>query len=111
MKSPPLLAALVVALLAPQLHAQAVPPVGLPAKDGKVLELSPFVTTAEADRGYAATSSLAGTRIRTDLRDIANSISVVTSDFMKDVNATDSASLLVYTANTETAGHSSKSLD
>ena len=76
-----------------------------------MLELSPFVTTAEADRGYAATSSLAGTRIRTDLRDIANSISVVTSDFMKDVNATDSASLLVYTANTETAGHSSKSLD
>ena len=69
-----------------------------------MLELSPFVTTAAADRGYAATSSLAGTRIRTDLRDIANAISVVTSDFMKDVNATDSASLLVYTANTETAG-------
>lgn len=73
-------------------------------KDETVLELSPFVTTAAADRGYAATSSLAGTRIRTDLRDIANSISVVTSDFMKDVNATDSASLLVYTASTETAG-------
>ena len=105
MKLPsPLLAALLVALLAPQLHAQVVPSAVLPAKDGKVLELSPFVTTAEADRGYAATSSLAGTRIRTDLRDIANSISVVTSDFMKDVNATDSASLLVYTANTETAG-------
>ncbi|MEI6467218.1 MAG: hypothetical protein WCQ89_21025, partial [Verrucomicrobiota bacterium] len=72
MKFPhPLLAALAVFLLAPQLHAQAVPPAGLPAKDGNVIELSPFVTTAEADRGYAATSSLAGTRIRTDLKDIA----------------------------------------
>jgi len=83
----PLLAALVVALLAPQLHAQAVHPAVLPAKDGNVIELSPFVTTAGADRGYAATSSLAGTRIRTDLGDIANSISVVTSDFMNILSA------------------------
>ena len=100
-----LAATLAAALLAPPLDAQTASSAS-PAspKDETVLELSPFVTTAAADRGYAATSSLAGTRIRTDLRDIANSISVVTSDFMKDVNATDSASLLVYTANTETAG-------
>ena len=100
-----LAATLAAALLAPPLDAQTASSVspGSP-KDETVLELSPFVTTAAADRGYAATSSLAGTRIRTDLRDIANAISVVTSDFMKDVNATDSASLLVYTANTETAG-------
>ncbi len=100
-----LAATLAAALLAPPLDAQTASSAS-PAspKDETVLELSPFVTTAAADRGYAATSSLAGTRIRTDLRDIANAISVVTSDFMKDVNATDSASLLVYTANTETAG-------
>ena len=100
-----LAATLAAALLAPPLDAQTASSAS-PAspKDETVLELSPFVTAAAADRGYAATSSLAGTRIRTDLRDIANSISVVTSDFMKDVNATDSASLLVYTASTETAG-------
>jgi len=100
-----LAATLAAALLAPPLDAQTASSAS-PAspKDETVLELSPFVTTAAADRGYAATSSLAGTRIRTDLRDIANAISVVTSDFMKDVNATDSASLLVYAANTETAG-------
>ena len=107
MKTSPrtLLAALTGILLAPPLAAQnAASANPSPPKPETVIELSPFVTTAAADRGYAATSSLAGTRIRTDLRDIANSISVVTSDFMKDVNATDSASLLVYTANTETAG-------
>ena len=82
----PPLATLVVALLAPQLHAQAVPPAVLPAKDGSAIELSLFVTTAGADRGYAATSSLAGTRIRTDLRDIANSISVVTFDFINTLS-------------------------
>ena len=75
MKTSPrtLLAALTGILLAPPLAAQnAASANPSPPKPETVIELSPFVTTAAADRGYAATSSLAGTRIRTDLRDIAN---------------------------------------
>lgn len=70
----------------------------------EVVELSPFTVSGERDRGYVATSSLAGTRIRTDLKDIANPISVVTKEFMQDVGATDPVDLLVYTANTEAGG-------
>lgn len=68
--------------------------------------LSPFDVRAEEDHGYAATSTLAGTRLRSDLKDLAASISVVTKDFMTDVNATDLSSLLIYTVGTEVAGPS-----
>ena len=70
----------------------------------EVIELSPFNVSSEQDKGYVATSSLAGTRIRTDLKDIASPISVVTREFMQDVGATDPVDLLVYTGNTEAGG-------
>ncbi|MFA5263392.1 MAG: TonB-dependent receptor plug domain-containing protein, partial [Opitutaceae bacterium] len=67
--------------------------------------LSPFVVSAadEKDR-YQATSTLAGTRVKTDLKDIASSISVVTSQFLRDTGATNNETLLVYTTNTEVGG-------
>lgn len=68
------------------------------------MQLSPFEVLAEEDSGYQATSTLAGTRLRSDLKDLAASITVVTKDFMNDVNATDITSLLVYTAGTEVGG-------
>src|SRR5262245_32692612 len=40
--------------------------------------LSPFEVVAEEDSGYKATSTLAGTRLRSELKDLAASISVVT---------------------------------
>src|SRR5437870_4074350 len=43
--------------------------------------LSPFIVSSEQDTGYAATDSLAGTRLRTPLKDIAASLSVITKDF------------------------------
>lgn len=68
--------------------------------------LSPFEVRTDQDTGYSATSTLAGTRLRSDLKDLAASISVVTKDFMTDVNATDLSSLLIYTLGTEVAGAS-----
>ena len=44
----------------------------------EVIQLTPFEINATQDRGYAATQTLAGTRIRTDLRDVGAAISVVT---------------------------------
>ncbi len=68
------------------------------------LVLSPFEVRGEEDSGYQATSTLAGTRLRSELKDIAASISVVTKDFMTDINATDMTSLLTYTLGTEVGG-------
>lgn len=66
--------------------------------------LSPFEVQEDRDTGYAASGTLMGTRLRTDLKDLAASISVVTKDFMADINATDLEGLLGYTAGTEVAG-------
>ena len=69
--------------------------------DPKIFDLSPFTVSENESVGYAATSTLAGTRIKTDLKDLGAAISVVTEEFMEDVGATDALSLLSYTANTE----------
>lgn len=71
-----------------------------------VVILSPFQVNSERDTGYSATSTLAGTRLRSDLKDLAASISVVTKDFMSDINASDFGSLLTYTLGTEVGGPS-----
>lgn len=70
----------------------------------EIFELSPFTVEGSEDQGYRATSTLAGTRIRTDLKDVASAIEVVTKDFLNDIGATDNSSLLQYTTNTEVAG-------
>jgi outer membrane receptor for ferric coprogen and ferric-rhodotorulic acid len=89
----------------PFLAAQSTPSASAPAaaKDDAVV-LSPFVVTETEDRGYQATSTLAGTRLRTDLRDVGAAISVVTSQFMIDTGSTNLRDILVYTTNTEAGG-------
>jgi hypothetical protein len=75
------------------------------AQEEAPTEMSPFVISAREDReSYKANSTLAGTRVRTDLSDIASAISVVTQQFLQDTGATNSQDLLVYTPNTEVAG-------
>jgi outer membrane receptor protein involved in Fe transport len=73
----------------------------------EVVVLSPFVVSAsESGSGYGVKDTLAGTRVRTELKDIASSISVVNSQFLKDTGARNNQDLLVYTTNTEVAGTS-----
>lgn len=72
--------------------------------DDAVFELSPFEVNTSEDSGYNAANTLAGSRIKTDLKDVASSISVVTKEFMDDVGASDAASLLTYTLGTEVGG-------
>jgi len=81
----------------------AAPPSGTPADD-ELLVLTPFEISSARDTGYQATQTLAGTRIRTDLKDVGSAISVITKDFMTDIGATGSATLLQYTTNAEVAG-------
>ncbi len=84
------------------LAQEATAPGAAPADD-EVIVLSPFEVTAAESTGYVATTTLAGSRINTQLKDVGSAISVVTSEFLKDTGATDSKSLLQYTTNTEVA--------
>ena len=66
--------------------------------------LSPFEVSSSKDEGYAATSSLAGSRLNTQLKDIASPISVVTPQFLQDTGARSVQDLLIYTTNTQVVG-------
>lgn len=67
------------------------------AKEEAVV-LSPFQVSTGKDVGYLANNTLAGSRLRTDLKDVANAISVFTPEFMADLNATSEADLMRYSA-------------
>jgi len=74
-----------------------------PPKDEAVV-LSPFTVNADRDTGYQATSTLAGTRLNTPIKDIGASISIYTKDFLNDIGATNSNDLLVYATGMDAAG-------
>ncbi len=72
--------------------------------DDEIYELSPFEVSTSESMGYLATSSLAGSRLKTELRDVSAAISVVTPEFMEDTGSTNLEDLLVYTTSTEVGG-------
>ncbi len=80
------------------------PPAGTGAEEEQVIRLNPFEVSTTRDVGYQATQTLAGTRIRTDLKDVGSAITVITKEFMQDIGATDNGTLLQYTTNAEVAG-------
>jgi outer membrane receptor for ferric coprogen and ferric-rhodotorulic acid len=69
----------------------------------KTLVLDPFTVTTEHE-GYKADDTLAGGRVRTQLKDTPSSLSVVTKKFLSDLNINNQEDLFVYTASTEVAG-------
>lgn len=95
----------VVSLIVPiAWHAGAqTPPAAQQPSEEDVIVLSPFEVTADVT-GYVAGSTLAGNRLNTDVRDIGNAVTVITSQFLKDIGATDNKTLLQYTTNTEVGG-------
>jgi hypothetical protein len=67
--------------------------------------LSPFFVDATLEQGsYMASSTLGGTRVATDVEDIASALTIVTAQFLKDTQANDNQGLLIYTPNAEVAG-------
>ena len=68
-----------------------------------VIELSPFEVDASSEVGYRATSTLAGSRLNTDLRDVAASVAVLTTEFLDDIGATNIETAFAYVAGVETA--------
>lgn len=92
---------LLVLLSATTAVAQSVPAVApaTPATSPKeeAIVLSPFEVSSEKDTGYAATETLAGTRMRTDLRDIGASMNILTPEFMRDLGVNSFDQALLYT--------------
>lgn len=88
----------------PAANARTPAPVVATLEEDDTIVLSPFEVTGTKDTGYQATETLAGTRIRTDLKDVGGAISVITKEFMQDIGATDNSTLLQYTPNAEVAG-------
>jgi len=93
------------ALFSGRSFAQATPSNPPPDESDEVIVLSPFVVESTEDTGsYRATSTLAGSRVKTDLRDIASPLSVVTSQFLRDTGSNNNLDLLTYTTSTEVGG-------
>ena len=82
---------------APALSAQE-------SAEDEAYELSPFTIDSSDHTGYRATSTLAGSRLKTDLRDLGAAISVMTEVFFEDTGATDAGRTLSYGLNTEVTG-------
>lgn len=55
-------------------------------EEDEIFELPPFTVEVGPEEGYLASSTLAGSRIKTESRDIGESISVVTEEIMEDVS-------------------------
>ncbi len=68
------------------------------------IELSPFVVQEGQNQGYYASQTLAGGRLRQDIKDLGTSIQVVTKEFMEDLGVTGVEELLQYTTSTEVGG-------
>ncbi|MGH8020264.1 MAG: hypothetical protein ACREIA_18690 [Opitutaceae bacterium] len=67
------------------------------------VELSPFTITSDSETGWVATETLAGSRLRTNFKDVPNQIETFTKDFMQDLAVTDIDQALIYSANAENA--------
>ncbi len=65
------------------------------------LELSPFVVASSKDTGYVATETLAGSRLKTDLKDIATQVNVMTPEFLQDLAVTNLNDAMRYSLNSE----------
>ena len=82
---------------AASLSAQTVPPTpATPAASEAVVTLSPFEVSVAQDNGYASQDTLAGSRLRTNLKDIAAAISPMTAEFLRDIAATNIESAMEY---------------
>ena len=99
------LAVLAGAVVTPLLFAQAVPPPAAtpatdPAKDDTVV-LSPFEVTAGSDEGYAARETLAGTRFKSELKDVPSQVTVMTKEFLQDIASVTLEDAYRYSINVE----------
>jgi hypothetical protein len=82
--------ALALALIAGTALAQSVPPpapAAPPVAEDTTIVLNPFIVSTEANKGYYASETLSGTQLKSQVRDLANPITILTEEFMRDIGA------------------------
>lgn len=65
--------------------AQVAPVAPIAAEE--TIVLNPFVVTSESSKGYHASETLSGTQLKSEVRDLANPITILTAEFMQDIGA------------------------
>lgn len=91
-------------MAAPQLSAQGAPATPAPAPqqvEEEILTLSPFTVDASKEEGYFAQNTLSGSRLRTNVADLASAISVVTKQQLEDTGSVDINDVFRYEIGTE----------
>lgn len=85
------------------LHAQTPVAPGSAAATAKeeAIMLSPFQVSTDAEKGYLATQTLNGTRLKSDLRDIGSALTIFTKELMDDLSANNVNDLLMFAPNTD----------
>jgi outer membrane receptor protein involved in Fe transport len=81
----------------PSTSTTATPPV----VEEEAVVLSPFTVSSTGDVGYQAGSTLAGSRLKTPLQDVAAQISVFTPELMSDLGLTNLDEIYLYSTNAE----------
>jgi len=74
-----------------------------PPPSSAAIVLNPFTVDATKEQGYFAPSTLAGTRINTNIGDLPSSITVVTAQQLEDTNSQNINDVFRYESNTEGA--------
>ena len=102
MKNPYL--ALTLSLVAATALAQSVAPsatsAASAAEDAAVI-LNPFVVSTDANKGYYASETLSGTQLKSQVRDLANPITILTEEFMRDIGAVNYEEALEFLPSTQ----------
>jgi hypothetical protein len=102
MKSPRL--AVLLSLVTGIAVAQSVAPVAAPGaatSEDALIVLNPFVVSTEATNGYYASETLSGTQLKSQVRDLANPITVLTEEFMRDIGAVNYEEALEFLPSTQ----------
>ncbi|PAW70637.1 MAG: hypothetical protein B9S35_14865 [Opitutia bacterium Tous-C5TDCM] len=83
----------------------AAPALARPSQDAgeepKAVVLSPFEVSTDRDRGYQAQTTLAGSRLNSNLKDVASPTSAFTETFLRDLGLTNLEDLAPYMLSTE----------
>jgi|GEM_PF-5500596 len=70
------------------------------AVDDELIELSPFRVDSSRDRGYSVARDVSGSRLATDLKDIAAPITVFNAEMLQDIGAINVNEALDFAPNT-----------
>lgn len=68
---------------------------------GEAVVLNPFEVQAGTDEGYAARETLAGTRFKSELKDVPSQVSIMTKEFLEDIASVNIEDAYRYSLNVE----------